>query len=139
MTKLNRRSFLKTSIAAGASMAVLPGFAAESSSARTRVVGANGDIRYAVVGFGGRGKDHLEEMREQKGTRLVALCDVDRDTLNKQLKRADELGEHVKGYTDVRKLLEDKDIDVVTFATPNHWHSLGSIWAIQSGKDVYVE
>jgi len=78
-------------------------------------------------------------MREQKGTRLVALCDVDRDTLSYQVKRAEELGEQVKGYTDVRALLEDKDIDVVTFATPNHWHSLGSIWAIQAGKDVYVE
>src|SRR5262249_43161021 len=51
----------------------------------------------------------------------------------------ENLGEHVTGYTDVRKLLENKDIDVVTFATPNHWHALGSIWAIQAGKDVYVE
>jgi len=139
MSKFNRRSFLKTSITAGVSMAVLPGFASEENSTRARVSGANGEIRFAVVGFGGRGKDHLKEMREQKGARLVALCDVDRDILDREVKHAADLGEQVKGYTDVRKLLDDKDVDVVTFATPNHWHSLGAIWAVQAGKDVYVE
>jgi predicted dehydrogenase len=69
----------------------------------------------------------------------VALCDVDRTILDRELKQSEALGEKVKGYTDVRKLLDDPEIDVVTFATPNHWHSLGSIWAIQAGKDVYVE
>src|SRR5438045_3418030 len=78
-------------------------------------------------------------MSEQKGARLVALCDVDRDILHREVKHAADLGEQVKGYTDIRKLLEDKDVDVVTFATPNHWHSLGAIWAVQAGKDVYVE
>jgi len=120
-------------------MTVFPGFALEENSTRARVSGANSDIRFAVVGFGGRGKDHLKEMREVKGTRLVALCDVDRATLDRELKQSEQLGEKVKGYTDVRKLLDDREIDVVTFATPNHWHSLGSIWAIQAGKDVYVE
>src|SRR5438045_9328863 len=78
-------------------------------------------------------------MSEQKGARLVALCDVDRDILHREVKHAADLGEQVKGYTDIRKLLENKDIDVVTFATPNHWHALGAIWAIQAGKDVYLE
>jgi predicted dehydrogenase len=133
MSKINRRSFLQTSFFATASATVLPGFVS------ARVVGANEDIRYAVVGFGGRGKDHIKEMHEVKGTRLVALCDVDRDILGKELQRCEKAGDQVKGYTDVRKLLEDADIDVVTFATPNHWHSLGAIWAIQAGKDVYVE
>ena len=120
-------------------MTVFPGFASEENSTRARVSGANSDIRFAVVGFGGRGKDHLKEMREVKGTRLVALCDVDRTILDRELKQSEALGEKVKGYTDVRKLLDDSEIDVVTFATPNHWHSLGAIWAIQAGKDVYVE
>ena len=142
MNKLNRRSFLKSSLLAGASAAVFPGFGAESTpqpGASARVIGANEDVRYAVVGFGGRGKDHLKEMREVKGTRLVALCEVDQNTLNRELKQCENRGERVQAYTDVRKLLENPDIDVVTFATPNHWHSLGSIWAIQAGKDVYVE
>jgi predicted dehydrogenase len=144
MNKLNRRSFLKSTALAGASAAFLPGFAGKAkgqpqAGVFARIIGANDDVRYAVVGFGGRGKDHIKEMHEVKGTRLVALCDVDQDILNRELTQCEKRGEQVKGYTDVRKLLNDPDIDVVTFATPNHWHSLGSIWAIQAGKDVYVE
>ena len=78
-------------------------------------------------------------MRQAKGTRLVALCDVDSDVLGKELKKCQDRGEQVAGYTDVRKLLDDKNVDVVSFATPNHWHALGAIWAVQAGKDVYVE
>jgi predicted dehydrogenase len=139
MNKLTRRSFLKSSLLATASTAVLPGFARARAGAFARVIGANDDVRYAVVGFGGRGKDHIKEMHEVKGTRLVALCDVDQDILNRELKQCENRGDRAKGYKDVRRLLEDPEIDVVTFATPNHWHSLGAIWAIQAGKDVYVE
>ena len=136
MNTFNRRSFLKSSLVATASVIVWPGL---TRNARARVIGANEEIRYAVIGFNGRGKDHLKEMSEVKGTRLVALCDADRDVLNRELKQCENRGENVKGYTDVRQLLENKDLDVVTFATPNHWHSLDAIWAIQAGKDVYVE
>jgi predicted dehydrogenase len=136
MSKINRRSFLKSSLLGTASMAVYPALARRASA---RVIGANDDVRYAVVGFGGRGKDHIKEMHAVKGTRMVALCDVDQHILDRELKQCETQGEQVKGYTDVRKLLNDSEIDVVTFATPNHWHSLGAIWAIQAGKDVYVE
>jgi predicted dehydrogenase len=140
MNSFSRRSFLKSSLLAGASVALWPGFARSASrSTLNRVIGANEDVRYAVVGFNGRGKDHLKEMREVKGTRLVALCDVDRNVLQHELKQCENQGEKVRGYTDVRALLDDDEIDVVTFATPNHWHSLDAIWAIQAGKDVYVE
>ena len=144
MKKLNRRSFLKSTVLAGASTAALPGAAVwaqnrSQAGGLSRVIGANDEIRYAVVGFGGRGKDHLKEMREVKGTRLVALCEVDQNTLNRELKQCETRGERVQAYSDVRKLLENADIDAVTFATPNHWHSLGAIWAVQAGKDVYVE
>ena len=133
MNTFSRRSFLKSSLLAATSASLWPGLT------RGAVSGANSDIRYAVVGFNGRGKDHLKEMREVPGTRLVALCDVDRDILNRELKQCDNRGEKVEGYSDIRRLLENKDIDVVTFATPNHWHSLDAVWAIQAGKDVYVE
>jgi predicted dehydrogenase len=141
MKSYNRRSFLKTSLLASASATIwLPLARATSrSTAHRRVLGANGDIRYAVVGFNGRGKDHLKEMSEVKGTRLVALCDADRTVLGRELKQCENKGQNVRGYTDVRALLDDDDIDVVTFATPNHWHSLDAIWAMQAGKDVYVE
>ena len=71
--------------------------------------------------------------------RVVAVCDADQDVLNRELDASRKRGEKVAGYTDVRKLLEDKDIDAVTTATPDHWHALITIWACQAGKDVYVE
>ena len=134
MTYRNRRHFLKTSLLATTSIAALPTYRAGA-----RIPSAAETIRYAVVGFGGRGQDHLKEMREVKGTQLVALCDADKNILDRELEKCKGRREEVQGYTDVRKLLENKDIDVVTFATPNHWHALGAIWAIQAGKDVYVE
>jgi predicted dehydrogenase len=146
MNKLDRRSFLKNSILTTASFSLFPAFGADKNAQRkertpvaSQATGANGDIRFAVVGFGQRGLSHIEGLREVKGTRMVALCDVDRTTLDKEVKNYCDLGEKVKSYTDVRKLLENKDIDVVSFATPNHWHALGAIWAMQAGKDVYVE
>jgi predicted dehydrogenase len=144
MNKFSRRQFLKCSLLTSASFSLLPAWAAEPSAESTaqsasRVAGANGDIRVAVVGFGGRGKDHIHGLRAVKGTRLVALCDVDRNILEREVKNCQQEDEQVAAYTDVRKLLENKDIDAVSFATPNHWHSLGSIWAVQAGKDVYVE
>jgi predicted dehydrogenase len=141
MNKFTRRQFLKSSLISAASLNVLPAFAAENQSASpgARPVGANGDIRYAVVGFNDRGKSHLSGMAELEGTRLVALCDVDSKVLAREMQKCEQKGQKVEGYSDIRKLLENKDIDVVTFATPNHWHALGSIWAIQAGKDVYVE
>src|SRR6266581_3952866 len=146
MKKLNRRSFLKSSLLSTTSISLLPAFGAEKggqvtaqASAVARIIGANDDIRFAVVGFNGRGADHLDGMRKVKGTRLVALCDVDSKVLEREVTKCQNGGEQVEGYTDIRKLLENKAIDVVTIATPNHWHSLAAIWAVQAGKDVYVE
>lgn len=146
MNKLDRRSFLKTSILTTASLGLLPAFGADQSARRrqwaavvSRPTGANSDIRFAVVGFGGRGASHISGLREANGTRLVALCDADRSILDKEVKKCRDRGERVEGYTDLRKLLENKDIDAVSFATPNHWHALGAIWAVQAGRDVYVE
>jgi predicted dehydrogenase len=128
--KLTRRSFLtKTALATGAL----------TFSVNKRVLGANSDIRVAVVGFHGRGTDHINGLRHVDGVRLVALCDVDKHVLGNGVEAAKNRGENVQGYTDIRKLLENKDIDAISIATPNHWHSLAAIWAMQAGKDVYVE
>ncbi len=136
MNKIPRRRFIRNSLLAAAAFKTWPLMA---QSAKLRVVGANDDVRVAVVGFNGRGKNHIEAFSKMKGARLVALCDVDSVVLGKELQKATEAGNKVEGYTDVRKLLENKDIDAVTFATPHHWHALGAIWAAQAGKDVYVE
>ena len=146
MNKLDRRSFLKSSLLTAASLSVFSALGADPAKKRkeavpvaSRATGANGDIRFAVVGFGGRGMSHIDGLREVKGARMVALCDVDQAILGREVKKYQDLGEKIEAYTDIRKLLENKDIDVVSFATPNHWHALGAIWAMQAGKDVYVE
>jgi predicted dehydrogenase len=137
MSKIHRRRFIRNSLFAAAAIRAWP--LAAQAPVNQRVVGANGDIRYAIAGLNGRGKSHIDEMGKVKGTRLVALCDVDSAVLEPALQKARAAGKQVEGYADIRKLLENKDIDVVTFATPHHWHALGAIWAAQAGKDVYVE
>ena len=128
---ITRRRFLKNSLLTSA--------AALSVAPHARALGANDDVRVAVVGFRGQGGLHLRLLRELTGVRVVAVCDVDEDVLNRELKRSGDRGEKIAGYTDVRKLLEDKSIDAVTTATPDHWHALVTVWACQAGKDVYVE
>jgi predicted dehydrogenase len=128
---MDRRSFLKSAFLAASGAAVLPtlGCAMGSSSrtAQGRVIGSNDQIGYAVVGFKGRGADHITGLRKVSGTRLVALCDVDREVLDKEVRKCRDQGEQVEGYTDIRKLLENPQVDVVSIATPNHWHSLGNL------------
>ncbi|MFQ6130408.1 MAG: Gfo/Idh/MocA family protein [Armatimonadota bacterium] len=126
-----RRAFIrKASVAVGAA-AALP--------IHSRVLGANDDIRVAVVGFRSQGRNHIKWLRELPGVRVVALCDADREVLDRGLKAFRDRDEQVAGYVDVRRLLEDENIDAITTATPDHWHALVTIWACQAGKDVYVE
>ncbi len=132
MKKINRRSFLKNSLLTGAALS-LP----VRSWAQVR--GANDDIRVAIVGFHGQGHGDLGEFRKVPGVRVVALCDVDSNVLDHVAKEFTDRNEKVETYKDIRKLLENKDIDAISTATPNHWHALISIWAIQAGKDVYVQ
>ena len=132
---ITRRQFLKESIVATSAASA----AALSVAPHARALGANDDIRVAVVGFRGQGGLHLRLLRELSGVRVVAVCDVDQDVLDRELKRSRTAAKRIAGYTDVRKLLEDKNIDAITTATPDHWHALITIWACQAGKDVYVE
>jgi len=101
-----------------------------------RVFGANDRVRVAVCGLHGRGKDHIDGFSRVPNVEIAALCDVDENVLRKRL---GEVSGKPQIYVDIRKLLEDKSIDAISIATPNHWHSLMAIWACQAGKDVYVE
>lgn len=131
-----RRSFLKTLSLAG-SCSLLP------ARSYLRAQGSNNIIRLAGIGVGGRGSVIFKDALETKQARIVALCDVDakRAEAGKENFEKHPLNENteVKVFTDVRKLLESKEIDAVMIATPNHWHSLAAIWAMQAGLDVYVE
>jgi predicted dehydrogenase len=132
MMHITRRQFVKGSVAAGLGLL----YAGPSS----RVLGANNDIRVAVVGINGRGGSHISGFGNMKGVRVVAFCDVDRKVLDSKAAAFEKkYGSKVQTYVDIRQMLDSKDIDAISIATPNHWHSLGTIWACQAGKDVYVE
>jgi len=128
---LTRRQFLGTSAAA---------VVAAGTMAKGKVFGANERIRVACVGIHGRGGSHIGGFTALGGSEVVALCDPDAHVLEGRAKALEEkTGKKPKTYVDMRDLMADDSIDAVSFATPNHWHALGSIWACQAGKDVYVE
>src|SRR5688572_9295086 len=124
MKTINRRSFLKTTLATAAAVNVpFPSI--------TQEISPSDEIRVAVVGFRGRGGSHIDGYSDLKGVRLTALCDVDQLVLDKAAQKLKEKGKEVSTCGDVRKLLESKNVDAISIATPNHWHALGAIWAIQ--------
>jgi predicted dehydrogenase len=101
---------------------------------------ASNRINVGVIGVRGRGRDHIAAFSQAGGCRITAVCDVDAGIAA----RGQALAERAFRskpviYSDIRRLLENKDIDAVSIATPNHWHALATIWACQAGKDVYVE
>jgi predicted dehydrogenase len=142
---LNRRHFLHDTAALAAAIASLQAGTAgaadaEKEAADSKKVGPNERLNVACVGVHGRGRDHLDGFTKLKDAQVVAICDVDSNVGGKARDQmAKKTGVDVKYVQDIRKLLEDKSIDVVSIATPNHWHALATIWAIQAGKDVYVE
>ena len=133
-SEVNRRDFLKT----GAGLAALGGITFMTHP--ERVFGANDRVRVAVCGVRGRGWDHVKELSKIPQADVAAFCDVDENVLAERLKQMEQKSlPKPQTYIDVRKLLEDKSIDAISIATPNHWHSLMAIWGCQAGKDVYVE
>jgi predicted dehydrogenase len=114
----------------------------------SKAIGPNDAVRVAVVGLGattavggvgGRGHQLIPRLREVPSVRIVALCDVDQAFLEREVQPFKDRGEAVAAHLDLRRVLDDKTIDAVVIATPNHWHALATVWACQAGKDVYVE
>ena len=136
MSRMTRRECLKRSLAtvAGAGVAAtLP------RAARSKALGANGDVRVAVVGVQRRGPQLVEAFRKLPGVRVVAVCDADRQFVDREVGKFNKRNETVDGCVDFRRLLDRTDVDALVIATPNHWHALMTVWACQAGKDVYVE
>ena len=128
MNKVDRRHFLMTSVA-------LP--AALKASA---LPSQNNTVRVAVVGFNGRGKAHISAYLKMPNVEVAALCDVDQAVVDSGCKMVEAAGKKRPAtYADFRKLLDDRSIDAVSLATPNFHHTLQTIWAVQAGKDVFVE
>lgn len=130
---ISRRKFL----GASASAVLVAG-----TMAKGKVFGANNRIGVAVIGIHGQGNSHIKEFidAQKDEVDLIALCDVDSDVLKQRVEEVrQKTGKKPKAYRDMRDLFENKKIDAVSTATPNHWHTLVTVWACQAGKDVYVE
>ena len=140
---MTRRGFLDETFfaAAMASLAATGAFAAEPAPTPTRRrYGAADKVRMAVVGVHGRGMAHVEGYLGLPDAEIVAICDVDTGVAEKAAAVIEKkTGKKPKIYQDLRKLYADKDIDAVSCALPIHWHALAATWAMESGKDVYVE
>ena len=136
-----RRQFLKTTVIGAAGVAV--GASAFSAKSYSRIPGANDRINLAVIGLRGRGGDLMRSFAGmyQEGVTIKSLCDVDAQFLEPRSAQCAELqeGNRPNGVGDMRKVFDDKTIDAVVIATPNHWHALATVWACQAGKHVYVE
>ena len=144
MRSLNRRDFLRDSALFGTALAgvaatgsSLPAFE-ETTTAKRQ---ADDRLRVAVVGVRGRGMAHVGGfLNKQLNCVITTICDADSAVIGNAMKAVEKAQKAPPKYVqDIRKVVEDKDIDIISIATPNHWHALAAIWAMQNSKDVYVE
>ncbi len=117
-------------------------------SRSARSASPNSDVRLAIIGLGGidipgsvggRGRQLIDAFLKVPGAKITALCDVDKAVLDHGVQKMKKADATVTTYTDLRRVFDDKNVDAVVVATPNHWHALAAVWACQAGKDVYVE
>ena len=137
MSQLTRRQFVKSAAAASTAFGL---FTVAGTKSSGKVLGANDVIRVGVAGINGRGGSHINEFAKMKGVQVTYLIDPDSRLFASRTQTVEKLaGNQPKCVQDIRTALEDENLDAVSVATTNHWHSLITIWACQSGKDVYVE
>ena len=136
MEKINRRRFLKGSAKTAATIAAGAGTFNIARLGRT----ASDEIRVGVMGIHGRGRSHIESFCELPGVRVTALCDPDTSLFRARGALVQKIqGNKPQTFDDIRRMLDDGPVDAISIATCNHWHALGTIWACQAKKDVYVE
>jgi predicted dehydrogenase len=142
MTSRSRRSFLQKAAAGVAGAAIVPSAARAgvSAASQDQVAGANRRVRVGLIGCGGQGTNDLRAML-RLGAQCVALCDVDDEQVAKAKDRIAKEFSQTPGFTtrDFRRVLERQDLDAVIVGTPDHWHALVMVAAVEAGKDVYVE
>jgi predicted dehydrogenase len=143
MSPFSRREFLERSAllsAAAAALGVDRAASAADEPAAARRGEASDRLRVAVVGVHGRGMSHVGGFAAKNNCEVVTICDCDEAVIGRAMRAVEKAqGKAPKFEKDFRRLLDDKEIDVVAIATPNHWHALMAVWAMRAGKDVYVE
>ncbi|MBL7111980.1 MAG: Gfo/Idh/MocA family oxidoreductase, partial [Bacteroidales bacterium] len=136
MKSIDRRSFIKKSGVVTAGTIVSKPLFNQAFKQKN----PDDTIHVAVTGIRSRGKDHYRNLLKIPNVRIATLCDIDERLFPEAVAEVEELaGYKPATETEYRKVLDDKNIDAVSIATPNHWHALMTIWACQAGKDVYVE
>ncbi|MDZ7617564.1 MAG: Gfo/Idh/MocA family oxidoreductase [Patescibacteria group bacterium] len=142
MSRLSRRQFLSDSAIAAAALAVGTGVAsnAVTAVAADGAAPANDKLAVMICGVRSRGRDHIQSFAQNRDCYVKYICDVDeaigQERVNDHEKR---FGYRPTFIRDLREGLDDESLDIVSIATTNHWHALAAIWAMQAGKDVYVE
>ncbi len=143
MSRLTRRRFVQLAAAglgATAASGIHADFAIGGTKSSPRILGANDTIRVAVAGIHGRGGSHISEYANMEGVEIAYLVDPDSSLFASRVKSIESLtGKKPACVQDLRKALEDKTLDAVSIASPNHWHTLLTVWSCQAGKNVYVE
>ena len=138
MAHISRREFLSRAAKGAATVAL--GTAAMSSAGPARAKSPNDRIVMALMGAGGRGSQVIRSLGTHKDVELAWICDVDAGRGNDLVAHFEKTrGKAPKKTQELRRVLDDKDVDALLVATPDHWHALATIWACQAGKDVYVE
>jgi predicted dehydrogenase len=134
---MSRRSLLKKTAAGAAAL----GLSRLTAKSYAQIAGSNDAVRLAVIGCNDCGRAHIRQFLPLEGVRLVGLCDVDSAVLDraKGIVAAANATANPTLYADCRQVLDNKEIDAISVATPNHWHALLTVWGCQAGKDVYVE
>ncbi|GAA3562010.1 Gfo/Idh/MocA family oxidoreductase [Snuella lapsa] len=137
----DRRNFIKKTTVGAVGLAFSNGINAMSAKSYSNIIGANDRINIAIQGLGRRYGAYIEPIaRKESNARLLYLCDVMK---SQREKAATYVAKHIKKApaleNDIRRILEDKDVDAVFMATPDHWHTPGAIMAMQAGKHVYLE
>ena len=134
MARQSRRQFIQKTLAAAATVTIA------GTKSTGRVLGANDVIRVGVAGVNGRGGEHVNSYLGISDVQITYIIDVDsRAIRNRPQQIRTASGNAPQTVEDVRRALDDRNLDVISIATPNHWHSLMTIWAAQAGKHVYVE
>ena len=139
MASYPRRRFLKKSLVAAAGVAATPAIRVLAQDEKGST-SPNEKIAAAVIGVRGRGSGHVKEFLARDDVEIAYICDADEKVGQSKVEDiAKKQGRKPKFAKDMREMFDDASVDVVSTATPNHWHALTAIWAMQAGKDVYVE